>query len=248
MDSTESKPIITMSLIRYEDQIDLVKLYLFSKKKKEVEIKREKFFKLYDATLKLAASYLDSAPEAGVIKRLRREIRIQTRGFAMNEAEDAVSSAGYVSFGTEQLYNAESYLVKKAYRKIAPIVHPDSNLYGGKHASVETFQMVNAAYKLKDLTFLQDLYFNLVKDNVFWRCSDEAHYWLDTELQRPQVTLDRLRTDPTWQIGMLHQQGKPKEIIDKFVSHIAQLLVIKLQAELNYILTGELPFYLKKKE
>jgi hypothetical protein len=177
----------------------------------------------------LAARYLDEMPEAKTIIRLRREIRLATKGTPQTIAEDAVTSAGYVSFGTEQLYNAQSHLVKTAYRMVVPLVHPDK---GGDR---ELFQLVLAAYRLRDLTFLQETWLFLVKDNIFWRCSDEAHAYLNQELKRPGVSLARLRNRPEFQIVTLHQIGKQEEAL-AFATARARELIVVLQRELNHLL------------
>ncbi|BAG41772.2 hypothetical protein [Ralstonia phage phiRSL1] len=61
------------------------------------------------------------------------------------------------------------------------------------------FQLSLAAYRLNDLTFLQELYINLAVNNLWWRCSNAAHNYMKQELERPAVSLQRLRTRPEFQ-------------------------------------------------
>jgi hypothetical protein len=220
------------ALIPIEHQVDLAKLYEYYNLKSQMLKARQKFFKLYDSSLELAGRYLSELPEAEQIKFLRREIRIATRGTPQTIAEDAVTVAGYVSAQTEMLYNAQAHLVKSAWQKVAPLVHPDR-----RQGDTELFQTALAAYRLKDLTYLQDLFITLQKDNVFWRCSKESREYLDTEIQRPDVSLQRLRTKPEFQIVMLDRSGKPDKA-KEFASLFAQRLILILQAELHYLLVG----------
>jgi len=219
------------TLTRTDQHVDLGRLSEFYNLKARMLFVRQRFFKMHNQFLACASSYLDALPEAKTIIRLRREIRIATRGVPQTYAHEAVTSAGYVSAGTEQLYNAESHLVKAAFRMVAPLVHPDR-----QQGSDKLFQLVLAAYRLKDLTFLQETYINLVKDNVCWRCTDEALNYMRQEIQRPEVSLERLRTTPEFRIVMLHQQGKPEEA-RLFAQAMARHLVVKLQAELHFLYT-----------
>jgi hypothetical protein len=223
------------ALIPADQVVSLAKLWHYSARHKEMMKRRKKFFRLYDSSIALAGTYLEDMEEAQTILRLRRDIRMATRGTPTTIEQDSCQIAGYISMQTESLYNAQSYMVKDAWRKIAPLVHPDRR--GG---NTELFQSALAAYRLKDLTFLQDLYVQLHKDNIFWRCSADADYYLQTELDRPGVSTQRLRTKPEYQIVMLHQSGKP-ELAREFARMIARKLITMLQAELHYLHTGELP-------
>lgn len=223
---------MSTALIQADHVVDLAKLWHYAARFKEVIKRRQKFFRLHDSAINLAGTYLEKMEEAQTILRLRRDIRIATRGTPDTIGMDSVQIAGYVSMQTESLYNAQSYMVKDAWRKIAPLVHPDRQ--GG---STDLFQSALAAYRLKDLTYLQDLYVQLHKDNIFWRCSEDANHYLETELERPNVSLAKLRSKPEFQITMLHQSGKPDLAMD-FARVIARKLIVMLQQELTYLLTG----------
>lgn len=216
-------------LIPIEHQVDLARLARYYNLKSQMEVARSKYFKLFNQSMNVASTYLDSLDESKTIIRLRREIRLATKGTPQTIAEDSITSAGYVSFGTEQLYNAQSHLVKSAYRMVAPLVHPDR---GG---DVNLFQLVNSAYRLKDLTFLQETYLMLVKDNVFWRCSTEAADYMLQEIERPKVSLTRLRTSPEFQIVMFHRSGAPDKA-QAYAQDRAKALIYILQSELNWML------------
>lgn len=220
------------ALIPIEDQVDLINLSRFHNLKVRMERERQRYYKLYQSSMAVASRYLDELPESKTIIRLRREIRLATRGTPLTIASTAITSAGYISAGTEQLYNAQAHLVKSMYRKIAPLVHPDR---GG---DPELFQLALAAYRMQDLTFLQDLFWKLTKDNVFWRSSTEALEYMEQEIKRPEVSVIHLRSKPEFQIVMLHQSGKPDQARE-FASAHARLLVLRLQRELNHLLVGD---------
>ncbi len=223
---------MTTALIPIENQVNLGRLAWYANQLQRVGRERQKFIRLYDSAIVLAGRYMEDLPERELILQLRRDIRIATRGAPDTIGQDSVTSAGWVSMRTEMMYNAMSHMIKDAWRKLAPLVHPDR---GGSN---ELFQMALSAYRLKDLTYLQDLYIQLAQDNVFWRCSGEASKYIETELQRPKVSLLRLQNKPEFQIVMLDRQGKP-DVAREFASVIAKRLIIVLQAELHYIVTGE---------
>jgi len=209
--------------------IDLAKLHHYRILKSRMEANRQKYYKLHTQVLKFANLYFDALPEAKTVIRLRREIRLATKGTPQTIAQDAITTAGYISFGTEQLYNAESHLVQAAYRMVASLVHPDR---GG---DPELFQLVNAAYRLKDLTFLQELYITLKVDNPFWRCRDGLLY-MQQEVDRPQVSTKILQTTPEFEICRLHMKGDHKGASILAQTRLLELIVT-LNAELHSLLT-----------
>jgi hypothetical protein len=211
--------------------LDIGRLARYRQLQQQVTVARNRYFKFHAQVLQIANEYYDALPEAEVVIRLRREIRMASKGTPETMAVDSITSAGYVSFGTEQLYNAEAHLVKKAYRMLAPMVHPDR--CGG---DVTRFQLVNAAYRLRDLTFLQELYIQLVKDNLWYRTTDEAFAYLEQELQRPAVSTMLLRSQPEFTIAQLHLSGNLDAAQATARRRILEL-VRTLNNELAYLLT-----------
>lgn len=217
-------------LVTYDRRtIDLRNVYLVSKLKAKMEKARKRYYKLYAQVLKIASMYLDDLPEAETIIRLRREIRLATKGTPVTIAQNSITSAGYVSAGTEQLYNAQSHMVKNAYRMLVPLVHPD---LGGDN---ETFQLVLAAYRLKDLTFLQETYLSLTKD-LFWWSSEEAINYMKQEIERPSVSLRIMQTTDVFKIAQAHIR-KDKGSAKSKATSFAQRLVGQLNNELMYLIT-----------
>lgn len=234
-----SNPINQRRELSIHGPLDLGKLAVYRKLKSQVAAARDRFYKIHAQTLRVASQYLDELPEADTVIRLRREIRMASRGTPETIATDAITSAGYVSFGTEQLYNAQAHLVKKAYRMLAPLVHPDR--CGG---DTTLFQLVNAAYHLRDLTYLQELYIQLVKDDLWYRASDEAIQYLRQEIERPVVSLRLLQGQPEFEIARLHLTGKHQ--LARLVAKSRIIILIgTLQNELSYLLTKTLPSEIK---
>jgi hypothetical protein len=213
--------------------IDLAALHrhrlLWSKVVKE----RARYRKLYEQVLQVVNAYYEE--EEGLtklVKNLRYEIRIQTRGTPATIAQDSISAAGFIPNGTEQLYNAQQHLLKSAYRLLAPMVHPDR---GG---STELFQEVVTAYRLKDMTFLQELYLMLTKDSLFWRSSEEAAAYCKQELERPAMSIQMLQQTYEFQITRKHVLGRPREARALAKERLAALIV-ELQRELSHMRNPE---------
>jgi len=218
---------VNRSLIKANHVFDLVREYRVSLLKEKVCVSRKRFQVLYNALMKISAFYIDALPESDVIVHLRRDIRLSTKGTPATIAQDSITSAGYISTGTEQLYHAQSHLVQSAFRKLAPLVHPDR---GG---STEQFQMVLDAYRLRDLTFLQEMYLSLTKDRFWWN-SQDAIVYLERELKRPDVTLEIIKNSELFQILKFHQAGKTEEA-KECAKNYASRKVIELMLELNHL-------------
>jgi hypothetical protein len=223
-----------MNIVPFEQSsVDLALLAHFTILQKRMLLARARYAKLYKSVLDVANTYYADDPLSDVVVRLRREIRLATKGTPLTIEQSAITAGGYVSFGTEQLFNAQSHMAKAMYRKLAPLVHPD---HGG---DLELFQLVNAAYHLRDLTFLQETYFFLTKDTVFWRCREGINY-MQQEIQRPEVSLRMLQNRVEFKITRLHLQ-KQFTLAAEMAQENLKRLVIELQNELTYLLTKSFP-------
>jgi hypothetical protein len=210
--------------------LDLGLLAQYSKLKSRISIERDKYYRIHRQTLQIVNSYFDKNEHFETVLFLRREIRIATRGAPTKAALDSVTAAGYISNGTEQLYNAQSELVRTAYQQVAPLVHPDRSKY-----SRELFQQVRTAYALRDLTFLQETYITLVHEhNLFWRTRKGLDY-VRQEIERPKVSLRILQSTPEFGIARAHLTGKPK-VAESLAEARMTELVVMLNAELSHLL------------
>jgi hypothetical protein len=214
--------------------IDLGRIHHYQLMWARVVRERLKYKRLYEQVLHICNGYYaEEESLTKIVVSLRREIRMQTRGTPVTIAQDAITTAGFIPQGTERLYNAQDHLLKVAYRMLAPLVHPDR---GG---SDELFQTVVTAYRLKDMTFLQELYLRLTKDSLFWRSSDDAIAYCKQEIERPSMSLQILQQTAEFQIVRQHAQGKFK-IAEKYAKQRLAALVVELQRELTYMINPEL--------
>jgi hypothetical protein len=194
---------------------------------------REKYYRVHQQTLRVANLYYDQHDQRDYVVRLRLSVRNATRGSVPSSGMSTPTVAGYVTSGTEQLYNAEQHLLSAAYRKVRSLVHPDSSKLKN---SQELFQLVNAAYHLRDLTFLQETYFTLAKaHDLFWQQTDGLDY-VKQELERPKASLRILQASPEFRISQLHMTRKFDDAAKLADLRIKQLIV-ELTAELHSLLT-----------
>jgi len=213
--------------------INLAHIHRYNLMWAQVLKERARYKKLYEQVLTVCNLYFDAHPElTKVVINTRREIRMQIRGTPATIAMDSITTAGYIPNGTEQLYNAQAHLLKAAYRSLAPLVHPD---LGG---STELFQEVQTAYRLRDYTFLQELFLRLTKDSLFWRSSPDSVLYCQQEQERPSVSLNLLQKTYEFQIVRQHALGKPKEAA-KLAEERLTGLIVELQRELNHMINSD---------
>lgn len=210
--------------------IDLGRIHHYHLMWAKVVRERAKYKKLYEQVLSVCNSYYEEEELlAKTVVSLRREIRMRTRGTPVTIAQDAITTAGFIPRGTERLYNAQQHLLKDAYRVLTPLVHPD---HGG---STELFQEVVTAYRLKDMTFLVELFLRLKKDTLFWRSSDAAIAYCKQEIERPSMSMQILQQTAEFQIVRQHVQGNTEKARDYAKQRLAAL-VVELQHELSYMM------------
>lgn len=211
--------------------LDIGRLSEYYRLRARIPIERSKYYRVHRQTLQIVNSYFEKSEHFDTVLYLRREIRIATRGAPTKQALDSVTAAGYISNGTEQLYNAQQELVQTAYRVLAPLVHPDRSKY-----SRELFQQVRTAYALRDLTFLQETYIALVHEHdVFW-CATKGLDYVRQELERPKVSLRILQSTPEFGIARAHMTGNKGTAEAAAKARITELVVM-LNAELMHLLT-----------
>lgn len=206
----------------------------YQRLRQRIPVEREKFYKVYRQTLLVANQYFDTHELRDTVVRLRREIRMATKGIPTSHVENA-TAAGFISNGTEQLYNAQLHLCKAAYRMVAPLVHPDRSKYGR-----ELFQQVRTAYALRDLTFLQETYIALVHEKDLHWVTTKGIEYCKQEIERPKVSLGLLQSTPEFKIARAHIQRNFDSAQRAANARMTELVVV-LNAELNYLLTGSLP-------
>jgi len=210
--------------------IDLARLYELNIQWKKIRKERERVKSLIDSTIKVCNLYKDESLSEKT-KRLRNEIRLMTRGTVTTYEQDAATNNLYLASENEQLYNAESVLLKSAYRKLAMLTHPD------KGGDPDIFKSVRDAYVGRDLIFLQELFISLqYSQDLFWQQSKGFAYALQ-EQQRPHMNLAKFKNNPMFAVNRLHTTGKKAD---------AEVAMRKFQKVLIQTLFNELT-YLKEK-
>ena len=206
--------------------IDLGKVHRYSVLWAEVVKERAKFKKLYSQVLAVCnLYYAEHEGLTKLVKHLRYEIRINTRGTPATIAQDSITAAGFIPNGTEQLYNAQAHLLKVAYRMLTPLVHPDRGV------SNELFQQVVTAYRLKDFTFLQELFIMLTRDSLYWRSGQDSVDYCAQEKERPRLSLNLLQNTAEFQIVRQHVLGNKKKAAE-YAEQRLRASIVELQREL----------------
>ena len=101
------------------------------------------------------------------------------------------------------------------------------------------FQLVVTAYRLRDMTFLQELYLRLTQDSLFWRSSEAAIAYCKQEIERPAMSRQILQQTFEFQIVRQHAQGNVEKARALAKKRLAAL-VVELQRELTYMINPEL--------
>lgn len=212
--------------------VDLGALAEYRRLWRIVERERSRFYKLHEQTLKVLNLYLADLEESRTIIELRRDIRRATRGTPATEAQESVVVGKIVSLGSEQLWNAERQLVRTAFRAVAPLVHPDR---GG---STEMFQMVLAAYRTGDLTFLTEVYLKHTK-GVCWYGSNAALSYAKREIERPRMSTRILQSTEEFKVHRAHVSGNTAEAQKRALVYAKQAIIV-LTRELHDIVEKNL--------
>jgi hypothetical protein len=205
----------------------------FHELRAQVDKARNRYYKLWNQVMGVVKQYSEGDERNATISRLRREIRLATRGAPQRHAHDEENTANYVSSGTEQLYNASSELLVDAYRKVRSLVHPD------KGGDPELFHLVKTAYLLRDVTFLIETRLLIEHgSDPEWQ-QTEGIAWMEQELQRPAVSEAMLQTTIEFQIARAHRLGQVEQAQALANLRLAEM-VVNLQSELNYLLYGSM--------
>jgi hypothetical protein len=221
---------VSRSLVIAEHaSLDLAAVAHYRRQFPKIREARDRFYKIFEGVRKIVNLYLEADSRRDLVVALRREIRMSTRGAPATHAMDAIIEASPISNGTEQLVNFDTQLCARLYKSIRSKVHPD---HGGDR---ELFHLVNTAYRLRDQTFLQEVFFMIEKKHdLFWKQS-EGLTWVEQELERPKVSLTVLQSTPEFAIVRAHQTGRVEEAKKLADARMAQL-VVQLRAELDHIL------------
>jgi flagellar basal body rod protein FlgB len=216
-----------------QSSIDLRRLAQFPRELAQLRKAREGFNRLHEQVVNICNDYAKKFPElSDEIKRLRLEIRNLTKGTPVTEAQDSPKTiqSDIAGFKNSELQNVNSMFLKKAYRILAQLTHPDR---GG---DPELFDEVHKAYKARDIVFLTELYITLHKSkDPFW-VSRSSKEWIEVEKKRPAVNKMKLQSTPEFVIAHLHMSGNTAAA-ESAMRNYMQMVIAALIAEYGTMFT-----------
>jgi hypothetical protein len=157
--------------------------------------------------------------------RLKLEIRLITKGTPVTEPMSSIPETveNYDRLSESQRI-AFTELLKKAYRAAAPLCHPD------KGGDTDVFAELSEAYRHRDLIRVTSIYITLSRGrNLYWQASEEGIEWASTELNRPTVQQEKLKSTILYDIVRNHVSGK----VFKANNLMQEYLVGEIQILLN---------------
>jgi hypothetical protein len=160
-------------------------------------------------------------------KRLRRDIRLASRGAATTVEHEAPIQ---INFHSEQEWSAQTEILKRAYRALASMSHPD---HGGDK---DLFHAVNTAYRLRDAQGLWILHVAHIKSKDRQWIAAEGLDWLDRQTKRLKSEEAKLRATPEFQITQAVQTGNAKRAT-VLADHYMRLLYVMLGRELAHVVS-----------
>lgn len=216
-----------------EASVNLANLWLYGLLKVGADKEKVRLRRLMDQVNSALSAQAKTLPDLeNEVNRLKREIRLITKGTPVTEPLDPASMQPILKSDpnfNQQQYDAESVLLKQAYRLVAMLAHPD------KGGTQELFDEVRTAYLNRDLPTLTHLYLTLSKGrNLYWQQSDEGVEHMSNELERPRVITEKVKASPVYVIARLHIAGKAelaKELMEKYL----KAEILSLLNELNYL-------------
>ncbi len=228
-------PRTSTSLAQIKDTPpDLALLFRYYRLRAETAANRRIYSKTHNQVLAICNLYYSHAESlTKEVQRLRQLIRINTRGTPDRIGQDAITNDAYLSSTTQQLYNANSHLLKTAWRMVRRKLHPDVNSGGASES--ELFKMAKNAYEMRDITYLQELWLMLdSRDGLHWCCTSGVRHF-EQEVTRPSMSLSILKTTDEFKIMQAHASGHPEKAELLAVDSL-HLQLRKLHWELHHIL------------
>lgn len=166
------------------------------------------------------------------IKRLRLEIRMMTKGIPTTEPMTPVDERPVLRsdpFFNEQQYNTYTELLKRAFRKVAALAHPD------KGGDTDIFQQVLDAYEQRDLEFLTDIYIRLSTErNLYWQQSEAGLDHAISQMYRPSALEARMKAAPEFAVAQAYVQGN-KLLANMLMALQLRDQIAALVKEINFL-------------
>lgn len=212
--------------------LNLINLYMFQQLLDRCIKRRAEYERVANEVNTVSDVLILKYPKiADEILRLRLDIRLELRGTPVTEPMDSLDPRMHEdSHLTEAQYAARTLLLKRAYKAVAQVTHPDRE--GG---SEELFKQTGDALKYRDLDELNYIYVNAVHvRNLYWRNSSIGHEYIGTTSDKYCVRLELLRKSTGFAIVRHYRSGRIQLAQQMMQQHLEQR-VLELMMELDYI-------------
>lgn len=213
-------------------KIDQANLHCYRLLTLNIELERKKLKTLTTDVNNVVALYMQN-PELEAMGKKRNELRLEIRFMAKGIPVTEPQSLDDLPTDTmsEQQSVAYMQLLKRAYRQVAFILHPDR---GG---DTEAFQDLQEAYAAQDLNRINAIYISLTKSrDIYWQSSDEGLDWASTELHLVSTRLYKLQSSALFKVVRCHMAGGFEKAHSFMHQHLVQEIG-RLQSELHYLRT-----------
>lgn len=225
-----------MNLVVWKPPLDLAMLAAYRKVRAATEKQREYYNRVIKQVNHIVGKLAEEfcARELEHIEDLQRELRLITKGTPLTEAltpadkEPVMTSTPGFS---QRQYDAHTELLKRAYRKLAMLCHPDRE--GGDQS---VFHEVETAYAMRDLNRLNAIYLSIVQGrNLYWQQS-EGVYHVSSEFERYRVELELMQQTAGWRATRLYLAGQVNSAAEIVRVYLTDKIAA-LHNEINYVIT-----------
>jgi hypothetical protein len=222
-----------MKLVLYRPPLRLQDLAAYRKIRAAADMQRayyERAIKQVQTIVgKLQETYCEA--ELDEIEDCQRRIRLLTKGTPLTESlapEDKEPVLFSDPNHNQRQYDAHTVLLRKAWRNLAPLCHPD------KGGDKEVFQEAQTAYKMRDLERLVAIYLSIAQGrNLYWQQADGL-YHVSSEYERYGVKIEMYRQLPAWRAARLYLAGQVNSAVNIVRLDLAER-IYALNNEIHYL-------------
>lgn len=208
----------------------MAKLFEYELAKKQALVAREKHTARVDVCNSIIQKLESNFPElVDDLTRLELGIRNATKGAPDTEGRDWTPGMNVNKLGSERFNAAHWLQVKKFFKTLAKIHHPDA---GGDSAE---FSAIEEARRHGDLDYLRVKFVTSHRQNdLYWRQDEGVVFWR-TQQKKAEVNLTRLQGTSLFKVVQAQMVGNRPEAL-----RLMELELLKrrleLISELNHVL------------
>ncbi|MNK85760.1 hypothetical protein D3C87_1056490 [compost metagenome] len=211
----------------------LASLFEYEQAKKAALVAREKHTARIDVCNSIIEKLESSFPNlVDDLNRLELAIRNATTGAPDTEGRDWTPGMNVNKLGTERLNAAHWLQVKKFFKTLARMFHPDAGGDAGEFSAIEQ------ARRHGDLDYLRVKFVTAHRQgDLYWRQEEGIEFWR-TQQKKAEVNLTRLQGTSVFKVVQAQMVGNRPEAL-----RLMELELLKRRLEL----IGELNHVLKPK-